>query len=153
MWLKSSLAGNVLAELFLINPHAWKSQMRDLLDRAVELIRLRCLLLREIILDGNGLRIPDWIVLVSGAFPSNRTHKLSNILRLSSMCPQQHCCRFIHSREAFNWFSSQHIFCSLQHHWMSLTRKLMHKITLDGGVRKELQRAQLRFQRPKCYQL
>lgn len=73
---KTSLAGSVMVGTFLKGCYLQKNQRLPVLAGVVVLIALECQLHMELILDGIGLRIPDWILLVSGG-SSQRTQYVS----------------------------------------------------------------------------
>ena len=58
-------AGSVMRETSLKNPPLWKNQRLLVLGGVLVLIIQACHLNAGMLLDGNGLRIPDWIALVS----------------------------------------------------------------------------------------
>ncbi|KAI8031949.1 putative transferase [Camellia lanceoleosa] len=52
--------------LFILELQIQQKNQRSLIGREVLLISLACQLHKEIVLDGNGIRIQDWIVLDFG---------------------------------------------------------------------------------------
>ncbi|MBA0818843.1 hypothetical protein Gohar_022156 [Gossypium harknessii] len=68
MWQKTSIAGRGMVGVCLKRPHPLKNQWQLQLVGGVATIVLAIQLHMEMMLDGNGLRILDWIVSVLGEF-------------------------------------------------------------------------------------